>query len=176
MAEQSDLGKPDPGKASVPEPVSTTTVSDASLDKFARIFEASAKRWEVIVYPSLMAFIVLAAYGFYLIYSMTSDVHRVTGQMDTIVHAMVVVADNMVRVTGNMTTMTANINTMTQEMVHVGKSFDEGVDIASRMDQKFEVIVPIAHRMQVDADVMTRRMQDMTRPMGFMSDMFPNGD
>lgn len=37
------------------------------LDKFSRTFEASARRWELVVYPSLLAFIILAAYGFFLI-------------------------------------------------------------------------------------------------------------
>ena len=36
----------------------------ACMDKFANSFEASARRWELVVYPSLLAFIVLAAYGF----------------------------------------------------------------------------------------------------------------
>jgi len=175
MSEQSGTGNSIPGEAPSLEPASTT-VSDASLDKFARVFEASAKRWEVIVYPSLLAFIILAAYGFYLIYSMTSDVHRVTRQMDTIVRTMVVVSDNMVRVTDNMTSITANMNTITQEVVHMGKNFDEGIDIASRMDQKFAVMIPIVHRMQIDADVMTHRMQKVTRPMSFMSNMFPADD
>jgi hypothetical protein len=164
------------GEASPLEPASCTTVSDASLDKFARTFEASARRWEVVVYPSLLMFIVLAAYGFYLIYSMTSDVHRVTTQMDTIVHSMVVVSDNMVRVTNNMTSMTVNMNTMAEEMVHVGKNFDKGIGIASRMDQNISAMLPIAHRMQIDADVMTHRMQKVTRPMNFMSNMFPAGN
>jgi hypothetical protein len=46
--QSSDTGNSGPG------PASATTVSDASLDKFARVFEASAKRWEVIFYPSLL--------------------------------------------------------------------------------------------------------------------------
>ena len=37
------------------------------LERFARSFEISARRWELVVYPSLFAFIVLAAYGFFLI-------------------------------------------------------------------------------------------------------------
>jgi hypothetical protein len=176
MTEQSGTGNSIPGEDRSPDSAFTTTVSDASLDKFARTFEASARRWEVIVYPSLLAFIVLAAYGFYLIYSMTSDVHRVTGQMDSIVHSMVVVSDNMVRVTNNMTSMTVNMNTMADEMVHVGKNFDKGIGIASRMDQNISAMLPIAHRMQVDADIMTQRMQKATRPMNFMSNMFPSGD
>ena len=48
-----------------------------SLDKLASGFTESARRWEMIVYPSLVAFIILAAYGFFLIYSLTSDVTRV---------------------------------------------------------------------------------------------------
>ncbi|MEN8108145.1 MAG: hypothetical protein ABFS22_09080 [Pseudomonadota bacterium] len=175
MTEQSGTRNPVPGEGHSLDPASTTTVSDASLDKFARIFEASAKRWEVIVYPSLLMFIILAAYGFYLIYSMTSDVHRVTEQMDTIVHSMVVVSDNMVRVTDNMSSMTANMNSITNEMVHVGRNFDEGIDIAARMDLKFAAMLPIAHRMQYDMDLITKRMLNVTGPMNFMTDMMPMG-
>jgi len=76
MTEQFETKNAIQGESPYPESASIT-VSDASMDKFARVFAASAKRWEVVVYPSLLAFIVLAAYGFYLIYSMTSDVHRV---------------------------------------------------------------------------------------------------
>lgn len=123
----------------------------------------------------MLAFIVLAAYGFYLIYSMTSDVHRVTQQMDPIVSAMVLVSDNMVRVTDNMSSMTANMNSIKNEMVHMGRNFDEGIDIAARMDLKFAAILPIAHRMQYDMDLITQRMLNVTGPVNFMTDMMPMG-
>jgi hypothetical protein len=175
MTEQSGTGNSIPGEEHSRDSASTTTVSDASLDKFARIFEASARRWEVIVYPSLLAFIILAAYGFYLIYSMTSDVHRVTEQMDPIVHSMVMVSDNMVRVTDNMTSMTANMNSITNEMVHMGRNFDEGIAIAARMDMKFAAMLPITRQMQYDMDLITKRMLNVTGPMSFMTDMMPMG-
>jgi methyl-accepting chemotaxis protein len=54
----------------------------AGLDRFSRTFEASARRWELIVYPSLFAFIVLAAYGFYLIYNLTHDVGILARSID----------------------------------------------------------------------------------------------
>ena len=95
MAEQSSARNSIPGEEHSLDPASNTTVSDASLNKFARILEASARRWEVIIYPSMLAFIVLAACGFYLIYSMTSDVHRVTGQMDPITKRMLNVSGPM---------------------------------------------------------------------------------
>ena len=46
-----------------------------SMDRLSMAFETSARRWELIVYPSLFAFILLAAYGFYLIFSLAKDVH-----------------------------------------------------------------------------------------------------
>ena len=64
----------------------------ACMDKFARSFEASARRWELVVYPSLLAFIVLAAYGFFLIYTLTNDVGRLARSIET----MVVSMDNIV--------------------------------------------------------------------------------
>jgi hypothetical protein len=164
-------------------PISATTVSDISLDMLARTFAASARRWEIVVYPFIVAFAVLASFGFYLIYNMVSDVHRVTGQMVTIERTMVAVSENMARVTENMAVMTtnmvavtANMNTITQEVVHMRKSFDEAIAIAARMDQKMAVMLPIAHRMQVDADIMTQRMHSMTRPMNFMTSFVPMGN
>jgi hypothetical protein len=88
---------------------STTTVSDATLERFACSFEASARRWEIVVYPMMLAFVILAAYGFYLIYSMTRDVHRVTEQMEPIAQRMQYDADVMTQrihdVTGPMNFM-----------------------------------------------------------------------
>ncbi len=47
------------------------------MGRLADSFEASARRWELIVYPSLVAFILLAAYGFFLIYNLTHDISDV---------------------------------------------------------------------------------------------------
>ena len=47
------------------------------MGRLADSFEASARRWELIVYPSMIAFILLASYGFYLIYNLTHDISDV---------------------------------------------------------------------------------------------------
>ena len=53
----------------------TAEVADANAGyaRLSEVFESSARRWELIVYPSLFAFIILAAYGFYLIYNLARD-------------------------------------------------------------------------------------------------------
>jgi len=52
------------------------------MGRLADSFEASARRWELIVYPSLVAFILLAAYGFFLIYNLTHDISDVAKSVD----------------------------------------------------------------------------------------------
>jgi len=66
-----------------------------SLDKLSTAFMDSARRWEMIVYPSLFAFIILAGYGFFLIYSLTKDVHLVVQDMHKITTSMERMVVNM---------------------------------------------------------------------------------
>ena len=49
-------------------------VEEHCMARLADSFESSARRWELVVYPSMIAFILLAAYGFYLIYNLTHDI------------------------------------------------------------------------------------------------------
>ena len=37
---------------------------ERSFERLSETFETSARRWELIVYPSLFGFILLAGYGF----------------------------------------------------------------------------------------------------------------
>lgn len=55
---------------------------EESLERFLEVFERSARRWEMIVYPALFSFILLAGYGFFLIYSLTSDMKAIAESLD----------------------------------------------------------------------------------------------
>ena len=52
-----------------PAPATATAAPYDGMDRLSAAFETSARRWELIVYPSLFAFVILAAYGFYLVFS-----------------------------------------------------------------------------------------------------------
>ena len=127
-----------------------------SLETLSNAFMASAKRWEMIVYPSLFAFILLAAYGFYLIYSLTYDVSKVADHMQTIATNMNDVALNMDAVSRNMVVMTqtvdsqsATMNEMTLHMRHMSASMGQ---------------------MRYDLSVMNN---SVSRPMQFMNTFMP---
>jgi len=127
-----------------------------SLETLSSAFTASAKRWETIVYPSLFAFILLSAYGFYLIYSLTTDVSKVAKNMETIAANMHDVATNMNSVSQNMVLMTqtvdsqsASMHEMTLHMRHMSMSMGQ---------------------MRYDLSIMNN---SVSRPMQFMNTFMP---
>jgi len=127
-----------------------------SMETLSSAFTASARRWEMIVYPSLFAFILLAAYGFYLIYNLTYDVKKVAANMDSIATYMQQVAQNMDAVSRNMVVMTqtvdsqsASMHEMTLHMRHMSVSMGP---------------------MRYDLSIMNN---SVSRPMQFMNTFMP---
>ena len=54
-------------------PQTSSTSAEAHLERLAQTFETSARCWELIVYPSVVGFILLAPYGSYPVYHVTRD-------------------------------------------------------------------------------------------------------
>lgn len=123
-----------------------------SLDQLATGFMASARRWEMIVYPSLVAFIILAAYGFFLIYSLTKDVSRVADDMHEITASMERVAVNMDAVSKNMVVMTQTVDSQSGSM---------------------KEMVYHMRGMNMSMNRMRHDMTNISRPMNFMNDFLP---
>ncbi len=102
--------------------IGTATVQESGehhMERLATTFESSARRWEMIVYPSLFAFIVLASYGFYLIYSLTHDVASLarnvsvlTTSIDKMVINMDTISGNMVSISGDLSRINSSMDTM----------------------------------------------------------------
>lgn len=123
-----------------------------SLDQLSKAFMASARRWEMIVYPALFAFIILAAYGFFLIYSLTTDISRVANDMNKITVTMEKVAVNMEAVSKNMVVMTQTVDSQSASMK--------------------EMVYHI-RGMNMSMNRMRHDMQSVSRPMNFMNDFLP---
>ena len=151
-----------------------------SIDRLSMAFENSARRWELVVYPSLFAFIILAAYGFYLVYSLAKDVHYLAISVDT---NMTVLAGNMQTVSENMGDLSANVRTMAVSvesinnrvatleplLVNVG-SMDKAMQSITAATQAMTVST---HNMRNDMVFMNRSIRDVSRPMSFMNSFMP---
>ncbi|MFZ0257984.1 MAG: hypothetical protein WAN46_20620 [Gammaproteobacteria bacterium] len=140
--------QPSAGAASVP------LAGDASLERFAKSFEASARRWELVVYPSLFAFIILAAYGFFLIYSLTRDMHIMAAAIDP--------------------TMEPHMNMMARSVQHLSESVESMTTRVHEMADKISTMDATVTRMSGHIAVMQTDMGEMSRKMNTLEPMLVN--
>jgi methyl-accepting chemotaxis protein len=149
----------------------------SSLEKIYEVFAASAKRWEAIVYPSLFAFIILAVYGFYLIYSLTSDVDKVVGEMKTISNNMVLISDNIGNMSGHVRVMSSSVETMTNSVVSMDSELGMQLVEMQQLNKNFSEMNRSVHIMTVAVNQMRRDMSvlnnNVSRPMNFMNSFMP---
>ena len=150
------------------------------MTQFSKSFEASARRWELVVYPSLLAFIILAAYGFYLIYKLTNDVDRITNHFETVAQTMVMVSQEMTEVTGHLRDVNGNMSAITDNMVAMTKvissqdtSMQSMIASMERMNYNMGNMSMTMHQMRYDTASMGHNLQNTTGPMRFMNSFMP---
>lgn len=133
------------------------------MERLADTFENSAKRWELIVYPSLVAFIVLAVYGFYLIYTLSRDVHNLSLTITTLT----------ISVDRNMNEMTNTIRTMDHTMVKMGNNIGHMDSNIKAMTQNIATMTHNTNSMAASTYYMQRNIRDVARPMNMFSNFMP---
>ena len=141
-----------------------------SMDRLSAAFETSARRWELIVYPTLFAFVVLAAYGFYLVFSLTRDVHYLALSVDS---NMTVLASNMQAVSDNMAHLTANVRTMAVSVESINtkvSTLEPMLANIDSMDRAMRSMTFATHHIGQDMAVMNRQI---SRPMSFFNGFMP---
>ncbi len=83
------------------------------------------KTVRIVVYAGLASFILLAAYGFFLIYQLTSDTHRMVEQTVRMTEQM----QSMARIMGNlhdsMSDMRASVSDMRGSIASLDKSIEQ---------------------------------------------------
>ena len=82
--------------------------------------QSSTRRMQMLVYPSLVAFVILASYGFYLVQSLTSNVSHMAKSIvvisDSIHTNMTLISQSTVQMSGNMSTLVSSTQSMTSQM------------------------------------------------------------
>lgn len=148
------------------------------LERLANTFDSSARRWEMVVYPSMFAFVLLAGYGFFLIYRLTHDIAILS---QSVTHMAVIVSDAMPRMTKDLNVMTGSIDNMTGNI-------DGMTSEITSMSGQMNSLTPMSHNIQsmthnigsMNRSVygLQRDMHGMNRtvssgPFGMMNDMMP---
>lgn len=181
-----------------PEDSSPEQRTGEALDRFARSFEASARRWEFVVYPSLFAFAVLASYGFFLIYSLTKDMSTLAQNVDPkMASNMDAMSSYIGDMSSDMAMMRLQITQMASHIEHIDGSIsvlngsildmNRSIDLMEThtvdISEKLGTLQPILTNMEVmnqsigrmtfSTGIMTHDVNQMSRPMNFMNSFTP---
>ena len=134
-------------------------IGKGEMEKFVQSFQQSAKRWEVIVYPALFAFSVLAAYGFFLIYSLTSDMTMMARSMDPKMgEHMDIMSKSIVQLSEQVHIMSNQVQIMSSTMIDIS--------------EKLNTLPPMLNHIgNMDSSMLTMdsSMQDMRGSMKSMT-------
>ena len=160
-----------PGKDSKREPLPE---GDA-MARFVRVFEASVRRWEIVIYPAMLGFVVLASYGFFLIYTLSKDISVMAKGMDP------ELGKNLSQISESVIYLSENMRTMTRRVYHMSESVET---MADRMEA-LEYLEPMLDNMRgmnlsmegmdynmrtmnLSIDAMRHEMDDMNHSMQSM--------
>lgn len=144
-----------------------------AMDRLSMAFESSARRWELIVYPSLFAFILLAAYGFYLIFSLAKDIHFLALSVDS---NMSVMSSNLQSVTDSMGQLSANVRTMSVSVESMSQDVRTLEPMLTSMDgieESIKHMTVSTHRIQRDMRSLNYNIDDVSRPMSVWNSFMP---
>lgn len=142
--------------------------------------EHDTRRLKHIVYPSLAAFILLASYFFYLVYSLSKDIHSMASDMVTLtaivednVKVWIDVADNMDAVASYMKLM----EPMAATMASMDQSTTKMVEIAADMDtmrMRLDTIsetIGVMPSLASDIGTIANQMNTISEEMGALGPM-----
>lgn len=148
------------------------------LERLANTFDSSAKRWEMVVYPSLFAFVLLAGYGFFLIYRLTHDISTLS---QSVTRMAVIVSDSMPKMTKDLKEMTSSMDNMTIDIAGMTTeivSMSAQMTSLTPMSQNIQSMTHNIGNMNRSVYGLSRDMHGMNRtvssgPFGMMNDVMP---
>ncbi|MET0066151.1 MAG: hypothetical protein ABW076_07380 [Candidatus Thiodiazotropha sp.] len=145
----------------------------SSMDRLSLAFETSARRWELVVYPSLFAFILLAAYGFYLIFSLAKDVHFLALSVDSNMNVM---SSNLISMTDSVSQLSANVRTMAvsvESMAQDVRTLQPMLTSMDSMEESMKTMTHTTYNIQRGMQSMNHNIHDASRPMTFWNNFMP---
>jgi len=132
----------------------------------------------MVVYPSMFAFVLLAGYGFFLIYRLTHDISTLS---QSVTRMAVIVSDAMPRMTKDLNVMTGSMDNMTGNIAGMSteiSSMSGQMDSLTPMSNNIQSMTQNIGSMNRSVYGMQRDMHGMNRtvssgPFGMMNDVMP---
>ncbi len=159
------------------EALNTVFPADA-LDRFSSTFERSARRWEIIVYPSIVALIAMVGGAFFFIYTLTRDMRELALQIQPqLGYNIDKVAASVWQLSSSLDQMSRNIDTMRTKMENMSAdvgAISRQMVYMKTMTEQMNVMNANMAAMAVQTDAMRWSMQSMNYSIGKPMSMFNN--
>jgi hypothetical protein len=139
------------------------------LSGLLRAIERSNRRWQIVVFPALFAFSILAIYGGYLVFQLESHVHRMTnsieGNMDAVADRMTQVSMNLDELTGSVKNISVNLDELTGTV----RSMGDTVEVISVQVQTMPPMLDSMEAINANLSSVERRMHDISSNVAHMN-------
>lgn len=144
------------------------------------IQQQSSRNWQLVVIPSLLAFILLAIYGFYLIYNLVEDVDKMANSvylnLGFVAERMTQISQNLDALTGSVRDISVNLDDLTGTVtamngtvsimsVHL-ETMPPMLEAITNLDLRIGSMVSSIQSIEVRVGSMTASMQSMNNQMG----------
>lgn len=140
---------------------------EAELHELEKREESSTRRMQLLVYPAMVAFIILAAYGFYLVNSLTQDVHRMAGSVDKMAETVDV---NMRIISSNTTDMSMKMTYLVDNTHDMNKNMNDLVGTTGKMSTSVDYLSTYTGNMQQDMWSLNR---NISKPLCMFNKFIP---
>jgi len=164
---------------------------EIALTDFVKKFHTSATRWERMVYPSIFIFGILGLSGFWLIFSLTRDMHSMTNYIDPLMaknlaamsESMQAMTKSVINMDKQVSRMADKIENMDQHMASISNTITSMQTHTSLVSKQLDTLKPLLlniaemnHSMKAmtaNTALMSRDVNTMGRPMSFMQGFMP---
>lgn len=154
------------------------------INELARTMTKGIRRWEKVIYPMMIGFIILAAYGFWLIFNVTKDMHQITTNMVVMTKAVVTMTNTinkkMNAIDNQMTTMNQHMSAvshMDEEISGMSHSVRDMTDAIIQMNHNLTGIYQSVHFMGNSTHSMSSNLselnQNISAPMNSINSVIP---
>jgi len=112
------------------------------------------RRLQMVAFPAMFAFVLLAGYGFYLVFSLVQDVHKMATAVDV----------NMTSMAGRMSQISQNLDALTGTIRDIAVNLDDLSGTVTAMNGKLDTLPPMLEAMR-DIEGRMAAMDQSTRSM-----------
>lgn len=155
-----------------------------AIERLCTTFQRSARRWEMIIYPSVIMLILMIAGAFFFIYKLTSEMRGLAVQMqpemglhlNRVAESVGQLSTSLDKMSRNIDTMRVRIEAMSNDVGKISKQMVYMENLQTMTQQMAQMNQSI-YVMTAHTNAMRWNMQNMnnsiSRPLSMMNSFMP---